>query len=325
MLFLRKCIKASVLLFLGILLSGCGMYSSTSMIINADFSGVRTMKVAYTEGSANDIGEIKLAAIKEQILATTPPELSVIPAADLRSYTVTLSFSNMEDYRSKVQRLIEFNRTLCPDAYRNKFDNYSIMPAFTPEITYIPLADGGVIYKENFTDSDLLNGWFAKAHNNVGIVVTDGEGNTSQSQDFIDSIHTMHLYLNGRDIAEHSENSCWFDCDTRSIFAIHSQYDAEGNYIGSPYAGWSWIKNEAGQWMYCSPDGTPAKNTWVDMNYCLDENGIARTGWYQDPLTGYWYYFLETDQSEITHAGHKVTDTDMEGGHIDSDGVWTAY
>lgn len=70
----------------------------------------------------------------------------------------------------------------------------------------------------------------------------------------------------------------------------------EGSVTGT------WIQDGAGQWLFTG-NGRTYANEWAYIHnpyapegqsstdwFCFDENGYMRTGWYQQPETGKWYY-----------------------------------
>lgn len=312
-----KCLRTAALLAMGMLLSGCVMGSFPSLTINSDFSGTRVMDLSYDPGVEQSL-QSRFAQIRANAYATLPEGLSLTSPEDGSYYRVTLSFSSKEDYLAKVQRLIDYNRSCYPAAYSNDWT------APVPEITFIQGADGEFFYSENFCDMDLLEGWITKAHADAGVTQQDFSGSSlSSSSCILDYTLLQQFRLNGRDCALNIPDGVYFRIDTRRINTTTTTHlNGTSQPDDSPYKSWSWVQNAEGRWMFCSPEGEPARNKWIDGNYYVDGNGVMVTGWFQDPLTQYRHYFYE-DSNEYHKQGELATNQDKDGGHIDQNGVWT--
>lgn len=301
---------------MGMVLSGCVMGSFPSLTINSDFSGTRVMDLSYDPGVEQSL-QSRFAQIRANAYATLPEGLSLTSPEDGSYYRVTLSFSSKEDYLAKVQRLIDYNRSCYPAAYADAG------PAPVPEIVFIQGADGEFFYSENFCDMDLLEGWITKAHADAGVTQQDFSGSSlSSSSRILDYTLLQQFRLNGRDCALNIPDGVYFRIDTRRISTSSYHPEGSGHSVDSPYKSWSWVQNAAGQWLFCSPAGEPARNKWIDGMYYVDGNGVMVTGWFQDPLTQYWHYFYE-EPAENRRLGELAINQDMDGGHIDQNGVWT--
>lgn len=74
----------------------------------------------------------------------------------------------------------------------------------------------------------------------------------------------------------------------RGIEAIYHANNYEEIDV-PPYDGWEW---DSEGWKYRDQDGNWYTNGWYEIggeNYCFDENGHRRSGWYLDP-DGQWYW-----------------------------------
>lgn len=81
-----------------------------------------------------------------------------------------------------------------------------------------------------------------------------------------------------------------------------------------------WEATSDGKWKYKFNDGTYPKSRWVEITYngvnnwyYFDENGIMKTGWFEYPMDGNWYYmhpYADGDQGYMYTGWHQI------------DGVW---
>ena len=135
--------KKKVFLF-GLLLSllllcGCGVNLTSSVKLNKDFSGTRVMSCTfssrdfktYFNGSKEDLNNL--------IQKSCPDALTYDSSSKdgNDTYTFYLRFSSLDDYKKKVNELLNFS------------------PKITYEYGDSPFVNG-LIYKENFTSKDLM-------------------------------------------------------------------------------------------------------------------------------------------------------------------------
>lgn len=144
---LRKVVPGAIALFCTVLLSACGATVSTTLEADTDFKGTRTITAELSSGDLNDNVKGGADTIEKVVKKYIPDVLEYTPKSgeDSLIYTFTFSFDGIDDYRSKIEKII----SACPDSelvpeikYEN-FDN-----PFRKELSL----------EENFTSIDLL-GW----------------------------------------------------------------------------------------------------------------------------------------------------------------------
>lgn len=133
-----------------LIFSGCGHHPSTQMIIEKDFSGQRSMSCTLSSSDISQIsgGEAALDALVQQ---QCPQSLSWSKQAQNQNiiYTFTLSFSNQQEYRNKVESLLGRESCLLYAAPDGIFAQ-------------------GIRLEEDFSSSDLM-GWLDNALVNSGL------------------------------------------------------------------------------------------------------------------------------------------------------------
>ena len=89
------------------------------------------------------------------------------------------------------------------------------------------------------------------------------------------------------------------------------------NDDGSAYTGW--LKKD-GKWYYLNTLDNSLQGAmftgWIrrdEKTYFADSNGEMVEGWYE--IDGAWYYFYPG-------SGEMAYNTEINGFHVDSDGVW---
>ncbi|MBQ7535099.1 MAG: cell wall-binding protein [Stomatobaculum sp.] len=81
----------------------------------------------------------------------------------------------------------------------------------------------------------------------------------------------------------------------------------------------AWLRDSIG-WWYCNADRSYTTNDWQLIDgrwYHFNASGYMDTGWFQSPVSGYWYY-LDPVQ------GHMVTNQYIGSYYVNADGVWVA-
>lgn len=144
---LRKAFPALAALFCTVLLSACGATVSTTLDTDADFKGTRTITAELSSGDLNDYIKGGEAAIESTVKKYIPDVLEYTHKSEngALTYTFTFSFSGIDDYRSKIEKIISArpDSELVPEVKYENFDN-----PFRKEL-YL---------EENFSSIDLL-GW----------------------------------------------------------------------------------------------------------------------------------------------------------------------
>ncbi|WP_026652435.1 zinc ribbon domain-containing protein [Butyrivibrio proteoclasticus] len=166
--------------------TACGSGSSVDTVldINSDLSGKRTMTIAingstfdsYFNGSIDDLSEL--------IKNTCPEELtwSFDSSTGNNVYTFALEFSNPEDYKAKVEKILGYEVTLSIESPNSVWAN-------------------GAYVEENFTSQDLLQ-WLSDAVVAAGYVDSSNAssifstGNTSVNFNGISKDTSSSIYLN---------------------------------------------------------------------------------------------------------------------------------
>ncbi len=125
--------------------TGCGAEISTSLNMDNNFSGNRVMTCVVSKSEAEENFQGGIASVDEIINQRRPESLTCERTEDESSvtYIFTLTFSNYEDYKAKVEALL--GRT-------------SEMEFQQPDSVF----SSGISLKEDFDSRDLL-GWFKAA------------------------------------------------------------------------------------------------------------------------------------------------------------------
>ena len=132
----------TVLMTFMLLLTGCGARISTHLMIEDNLSGQRIITCVVDK---SDVQQYFIAGIEkiDNILAThCPEEMTYVKAEDemTYTYTFTLSFASIEDYKVKVEKIIGSPVNITVEQPNTVFAN-------------------GLAIQEDFISTDLLN-WF---------------------------------------------------------------------------------------------------------------------------------------------------------------------
>ena len=82
----------------------------------------------------------------------------------------------------------------------------------------------------------------------------------------------------------------------------------------------AWLKDAGGVW-YCNADRSYPRAVWQKIDgywYYFNEQGYVKTGWFQSPASGLWYY-LSPDTDPV---GRMMTDTWIGSYYVNADGIW---
>lgn len=136
---LLLCMSAGLLL----LLTACGIDLNTTFSADENFKGTRVMKCSINKNDLTNLNR-DFSSV-DTIIKENCPEIMTYEdrSTDKKiSYSFTISFSSLEDYKNKTGKCLNF----------------------APEIDYYyndsPFANG-LLYKENFTSRDLM-AWFSE-------------------------------------------------------------------------------------------------------------------------------------------------------------------
>lgn len=166
---LRKAVPGVIALLGTVLLSACGANVSTTLEADTDFKGTRTITAELSSGDLNDNVNGGAETIEKVVKKYIPDVLEYTHKSDdsALTYTFTFSFSGIDDYRSKIEKII----SACPDSklipeikYEN-FDN-----PFRKEL-YL---------EENFNSIDLLS-WLKYGLRTEGAVSYNDESDWFES------------------------------------------------------------------------------------------------------------------------------------------------
>ncbi len=148
-----------------VILTGCGARVDTDMTFDTEFAGSRVMTLTIQK---DDLSDIKggIAALETVIKDNLPADLTYTLVADksgAQVITFTMEFTDLEDYRTKVQNLIDAGIT---DAEREN-ENFIV-----PEVIYEheeSYFKEGTKFNENFNSVDLLD-WFREGIREAKII-----------------------------------------------------------------------------------------------------------------------------------------------------------
>lgn len=145
-------VKRILLLILCVLLAACSVDMDTRLDLNEDQSGQRVVTVSVSANQAEEYGEQKLQQVEAVIASKKPATLDyekkVEDDGTIR-YIFTLSYSSLEDYRSKVGELI---------------GREPLIVLSEPDTVF----SSGITFTEDFSSYDLTQ-WFQDGLAEAGI------------------------------------------------------------------------------------------------------------------------------------------------------------
>lgn len=134
----KKILTACMFLVL-FLLSGCGVELTSEVNIDENFSGTRTMSCTFSSRDFQRYFNGTQEDLDHTIQDACPSQLTYKKKLkdDSWVYTFSLSFSSLDDYQEKVEKILNF------------------APKITWQYGASPFVSG-LIYKENFSSTDLM-------------------------------------------------------------------------------------------------------------------------------------------------------------------------
>lgn len=166
---LRKVFPAVAALFCTVILSACGATVNTTLDANADFKGTRTITAVLSSGDLNEYVKGGADSIEKVVKKYIPDNVEYKKKLDENSltYTFTFSFNDLDDYRDKVDKIINSRRE----------------KEVAPEITYENLDNPfrkEVYLKENFNSIDLIY-WLKYGLKKENVVNRDSDSDWFES------------------------------------------------------------------------------------------------------------------------------------------------
>lgn len=158
----KKCASLAVAIILMLcIFAGCSGESatiSTSMKVNKEFSGKRTIAVSVPQSSLSEYVKGGLKALKSTAKANMPKQMTFTTKStgDGAKLIFTITFKDLDDYCAKVKKIIAAgsDKDLVPEVSYENLDTFF---------------KKGIYFKENFDSSDLLK-WYFDALEKSGVV-----------------------------------------------------------------------------------------------------------------------------------------------------------
>lgn len=214
--------KAKYLLLIAVLtltlivLSGCGANVSTAMDLdtaNGGFSGSRVITLLIKNDDLQYVTD-GLNGLETVLKASLPTDLTYAisaPSETQSQITFTLSFTSLDDYKTKVDNLLkaDVNNEIVPEITFNKFDTM-----FRKELTF----------KENFDSSDLLK-WYFNALETAAII-SESSSNWYEMGNNTLVVDDTELSVYGHDY-DYSQKTEYYldDCDVRTVMNPDGTFD----------------------------------------------------------------------------------------------------
>ena len=134
----------------------------------------------------------------------------------------------------------------------------------------------------------------------------------------------------------------WSKSGSHYVSSSEAAVNKKNNGGGSPTYYATWVRDNAG-WWYRNADGSWTSNNWQLIDgkwYFFGSNGYMRTGWFQSPFSGLWFYldpvngdmktgWIQSPTSGLWYYmdrgdGHMLTNTKTpDNNSVNADGVWT--
>ncbi len=113
-----------------------------------------------------------------------------------------------------------------------------------------------------------------------------------------------------------------FEVTDENINGINGGYRGGGSSStsGGSSSGGAWLRDANG-WWYCNADRSYTTNNWQQIDgywYYFNQYGYVKTGWFQSPSSGLWYYLSEDPAT----LGRMVTNQYVGSYYVNGDGVW---
>ena len=199
-----------------ILLTGCGANVSTAMDLDTADGGFSGSRVITLLIDNDDLQYVTggLSGLETVLQASLPADLTYAvsaPSETQSQITFTLSFTNLEDYKTKVSNLLaaDVNNEIVPEITYHKFDTM-----FRKELTF----------KENFDSSDLLM-WYFNALETANII-SESSSNWYEMGGNTLVVDGTELSVYGYDY-EYSRKTDYYldDCDVVTVMNPEGTYD----------------------------------------------------------------------------------------------------
>ena len=272
-----------------LLMTGCSAGSTigTTLTINSDFSGNRQMNIVIADSVFNDYFNGTIDDLNAAIGEACPAEMTWQYAEDngVKTYTVNLDFSSVEDYKAKVTAVLGREPEITISA---------------PESVWA----AGLYVEEDFNSEELL-GWLQNAlvekgyvsEENAGMIFSSGETQvvygvdtySTNSQIYVDQLE----YVSIDSIAVYTDIHGLDEFDRSVVFKIpaysmerkgeeitdYMNAAAEGKFEGS----WETLEDGTGVFTATAKSMTgeqlnafdsqvfPSQNTYIEA----DNNGAA--------------------------------------------------
>ena len=136
---MKKKILAACMFLMLFLLSGCGVELTSKVNLDENFSGTRTMSCTFSSRDFQRYFNGTQKDLDQTIQEVCPSQLTCKKSSkdDSLIYTFSLTFSSLDDYQEKVEKILNF------------------APKVTWQYGDSPFVSG-LIYKENFSSTDLM-------------------------------------------------------------------------------------------------------------------------------------------------------------------------
>lgn len=198
-------LKAAAAVLLLCMLAGCGAVINTELTVDKNFAGQRTITLEISNSDVNQYVTGGLAALKSVADSKIPAGLTCATSAsgDKSYVTFVLAFSNLNDYRSKVQAIL------------NAGSNDGLMAeiAYENQETYFKK---GVKVKENFNSFELLK-WYFDALQEANIITYSGSSNWYELGDTTVTVDGTS-YSTGNRVSVEEQELCCLDNITVETF-----------------------------------------------------------------------------------------------------------
>lgn len=170
---IRKLVPAVLAMAAAVIFTACGANVRTKLDVDGQFKGTRTITAVLSNGDLNDEINGGAEAIESVVKKYIPDVLTYTKKQndDNLTYTFTLSFNDIDDYKSKLETIL------------NADPNNKIEPVVTYKKTD-SIFNTSVYYEENISSIDLLN-WLKYGLRTEKTVKSSSEGDWFESGDSV--------------------------------------------------------------------------------------------------------------------------------------------
>ncbi len=204
----KKCLFLMLITIFMLMLTACGGSLETTVNLNTDLSGTRTMKYVITKSDFAEYVSGDIASVDATIAANVPDGMTYVLSEDESNYiaTFTMNFSSPEDEAAKVTTIIN--------------DGYEYDVEF---IVGESVFCTGFSYEENFYSENVM-GWFETLLVNSGYV-------SSGDQGYIIDSSSSYISYGGETV----EGGSYISASTMKYIAIEemrifTDVNADGTY-----------------------------------------------------------------------------------------------